>query len=490
MIPVDIRNQSLESVVAEPRPKISKGSNIGGSRWGIQATALMVPFVLLAVACTDSDNNKPAISQTSKTSDRASIDCGDISKPIYGPQHPTEAALRAILKPIIISDLCYPASMTFYRNLNPNLRENLAVGYEVGVGYGSATMFEPVRIQTRMDYKEDGTVRGFGAYINLQYPYAFFDKTWDDQKIARRNVQNLIKQYPDLAKFIQAENSVRWTKIPEGKEPEFARALLNLPEDIVWTRRIDLRNELEPLHSPFGDHRVVGRGQLTDGTPYLVEVNPGYERTLIYKEGDAAREYEESIKREDVLAVMKKYLRVYPSELWDFIGYKSNRLNPLSEQDGEVIWSIPNPYSVESAISAKVQYGPNGELLRAQFEGDRLAKEAFDRRRFRLDRQPTLKEESSIIFGASIENTRFTEAAGIVRGTIIKYGDRGRRQDDLQFTITSNGFQATISFESLAGTKSLAPQAKQANFEQKFHPHKFAANGFLKPQYSPRKLGL
>lgn len=32
--------------------------------------------------------------------------------------------------------------------------------------------------------------------------------------------------------------------------------------------------------------------------------------------------------------------------------------------------------------------------------------------------------------------------------------------------------------------------SRNLSFEQRFNPHKFAANGFLKPQYSPRELGL
>lgn len=482
MIPVDIRNQSLESVVA--KPQTSRNSSRGGSRWGARAVVLLGSVALLAAACTDSGKSKPQNPPPSwKDADLLGATANlnlcveeltameDAEQPAdYKDKYAQSAStLRRILNSQLgrtergelnvsnSTDACVTQRGNFFNSHRSQPRaegpDGLSIGYDLRVGHGQSTTFRPIHAQTTAEYGKEDVMRGFTAMIFL----------FEAKPV----------EFPTLAPFIDG-NQKFGTKMPAGSEIGFAKAMLNLPDDTTWISQTE---------------KVYGKGKLADGTPYLVEVRIGNEGYLTYREGAATIEHDDS-KKSDVLNLFKKYLGITDNESSDY-NRQLLALKPASDQNGEVVWSIPHPYAVESGITAKVQYGPNGELLRAQFEGDRLAKEAFDRRRFRLDRQPTLKEESSIIFGASIENTRFTEAAGIVRGTIIKYGEtEAEDQDDLQFTITSNGFQATISFESLAGTKSLAPQAKQANFEQKFHPHKFAANGFLKPQYSPRKLGL
>lgn len=97
--------------------------------------------------------------------------------------------------------------------------------------------------------------------------------------------------------------------------------------------------------------------------------------------------------------------------------------------------------------------------------------------------------------------TKYATPGYAIHHEVSHYGDKSEYEADTgalerigkgQYPfifVNSKGLTYTKKLPVLRGEGSDQPSLA-LSFEQRFHPHKFAANGFLRPQYSPRKLGF
>ncbi len=463
MIDVLRNNPSLEQIAAKPQLKNPDDIKPGRSRWYLGVIAATGLSLVLASGCA-SEGPKPTLTPRPLPTREVPVGNNIEDKAQYDE---TVAVLNRVLDPSIINRLVSPRYSKISRAQSKE--------YALKAGRATYTMFEPIDIQTQMIYDSNGRGVGFTAEVSMSNPHLYVG--WE---FAEENRRNFIAQFPNLAKFLETSSEVNWAKMPAGSEPEFAKKMLNLPEDTVWITRKDLRYQ-------SGGVFVFGRGKLADGTPYLVEVNTG-DRFVSYREGDTVKDFESSLKQGDVIILAERYLGVESGRVSESYPYRALwRLKPVSDQNGEAVWSILNPAVVEGGITARVQYGPNGELLGAKFEGTWIAIESLIRKRARFDRQLTLTEVASVVFGASVENTKFQEDVNKLEGTMIKFGKtEADDKESMRFIIDDDGFRVRILDLNSEGRPDKTEKSAAVNFGQLFAPHKFTASGHLKPRFASR----